>query len=336
MNPLGSSPIRTPAPISEPSGQTDTALAPSASGVREIWVWWHLLSLDAPTVAVVWCWFFAAVFHISLSWTALPTIAMGTWTVYVADRLLDGWTAANTVSLRDRHWFYLRHRKPFIVVWCLVSVPLAYCIFFRVPRAVRNDDIVLCLIGVAYFVLIHGSTSKSPTDCRTTRWRLSNWLTKELAVGFLFPVATAIPTWTRLSSERGTILLAVLVFGGACWLNCVAIQTWEDADVSSEVMHKILAPAVAATATENKTSTEVLGRHLSLFAGVVGVVAAMSAAVALYRSVWPLLWALFASVAISAMLFLILIRNRRFSTLTLRIAADAALLTPLLFLLWLK
>lgn len=331
MIPPGSSPIRIPVRTSKPPEQTRTAFAPPASRVRKIWVWWHLLSLDAPTVAVVWCWFFAAVFHISLPWSALPTIALGTWTVYVADRLLDGWTVANTVAMRDRHWFYLRHRKPFIVAWCAVSVPLAYFIFFRVPRSVRNDDIVLCLIGVAYFVLIHGHASNNSAMRLSSHWRLSNWLTKELAVGFLFPIATAIPTLTRLSSERDIIVAAFFVLGGACWLNCVAIQTWEDADASSEVMHKILAPTVSIK--PNKTLTEILGAHLSFFAGIVAVVAVGFAATAWNNLAWPL----FASVAISAVLFLVLIRyRRRFTTLTLRIAADAALLTPLLFLFRLR
>ena len=80
---------------------------------RRLWVWWHLLSLDAPTVAVVWCWFFAAAFRVSLPPTALVTLALGTWCVYVADRLLDGWRSVDMTDLRDRHWFYLRHRKPF-------------------------------------------------------------------------------------------------------------------------------------------------------------------------------------------------------------------------------
>ena len=47
-------------------------------------------------------------------------------------------------ALRDRHWFYLRHRKSFVIAWIVAAIPLAYLIFFRVQPAVRTDDIVLC------------------------------------------------------------------------------------------------------------------------------------------------------------------------------------------------
>ncbi len=297
-----------------------------APATRSLWVWWHLLSLDAPTVAVFWCWFFASVCGLTLPWVALSTLALGTWCVYVADRLLDGWRSTDTVTLRDRHWFYLRHRKPFVVAWIIAAVPLAYLIFFRVSRVVRTDDIVLCLIGIAYFLLIHGRFSENSA----TR-RLPGWLPKELMVGFLFAIATAVPTWSRLTGDRGLLAAAIFTFGAACWLNCVAIQTWEDAEASQEVMHAIL----SSNGNEKEIlrphcMTEFLGRHLSAFAAAVGGLAICLAYATATSTIWPL----FAAVALSAILFLGLIRHsRRFSALSLRIAADAALLTPLLFTL---
>lgn len=324
MNPPGSLPIGVSQPVSTPSG-LDTY---RGHRVRRVWIWWHLLSLDAPTVAVAWCWFFAKVFQIALPWTALPTIAFGTWTVYVADRVLDGWRSTDTATLRDRHWFCLRYRKMFIAAWCIVSVPLAYFIFFRVPRAVRNDDIYLCLIGVAYFLLIHGRSFFGSRSATQSRWKISDWLTKELAVGFLFPIATAVPTWTRVPSEHGVLNMAILMFGGACWLNCVAIQTWEDTEASGDVVHTILASANRA-GKDRKTLTALLGRHLALFSVIVGISGIAMAAILSKHTGWPL----FAAVAVSGTLFFLLVRFRhRFSTLTLRIAADAVLLTPLLFL----
>lgn len=294
-------------------------------GVRSPWVWWHLLSLDAPTVAVVWCWFFAAVFGVSLPWVALPTLALGTWCVYVADRLLDGWRSADTIALRDRHWFYLRHRKLFVLAWIIAAVPLAWLIFFRLSKTIRVEDVVLCLIGVGYFLLIHGRATK-----RRSSGRWSKWLTKELAVGFLFPIATAIPTWTRLNARHDWLAAGVVTFGAACWLNCVAIQTWEDADASREVIHAILSGGPQpGDAAAGYGMTELLGHNLSAFAAIV---AALGVALA-FATANDRLWPLFASVALSGAFFLLLVRNRhRFSTLVMRIAADAALLTPLLFL----
>lgn len=294
--------------------------------IRRLWVWWHLLSLDAPTVAVVWSWFFAASRGVSLPWTVLTTLALGTWCVYVADRLLDGWRSVDMTSLRDRHWFYLRHRIPFVIAWTAAAIPLAYLIFFRVQNAVRVDDIILCLIGTTYFLLIHN---------RPAKYRFS----KEFFVGFLFSIATAVPTWTRLQDGRGLLLSAVLTFGAACWLNCVAIQTWEDAEaMRNGILDHFFqdhSPECEGqqTAALSPALTDFLGRHLTVFAIAVGALAFSLACIPATRAVWPL----FTAVALSSLLFLMLIRyTERFSALSLRIMADAALLTPLVFFLHLR
>lgn len=294
--------------------------------VRRLWIWWHLLSLDAPTVAVVWCWFFAAAFGVTLPPTALITLALGTWCVYVADRLLDGWRSVDMTDLRDRHWFYLRHRKPFVIAWIAAALPLAYLILFRVQPAVRTDDMILCLIGIGYFLLIH---HRSHGD------RFS----KELFVGFLFSIATAVPTWTRLQEGRGLLLAAICTFGAACWLNCVAIQTWEDAEASREVMQHHLAATRSGglrarqIRVPRRTLTGLMGSHLTAFAIVIGALAVSLASFHAGRTVWPL----FVAVAASSLIFLALIhRNARLRALSLRILADGALLTPLLFFIYLR
>ncbi|MGA9957271.1 MAG: hypothetical protein WBQ06_03250 [Acidobacteriaceae bacterium] len=290
---------------------------------RRLWVWWHLLSLDAPTVAVVWCWFFAAAFRVSLPPTALVTLALGTWCVYVADRLLDGWRSVDMTDLRDRHWFYLRHRKPFVVAWIAAALPLAYLILFRVQPAVRTDDVILCLIGIGYFLLIH---HRSEGDL----------FSKELFVGFLFSIATAVPTWTRVQESRGLLLTAIATFGAACWLNCVAIQTWEDAEASRERSQHHFAASRARDVNlqqsrkPRRALTDLLGEHLTAFAVVIEMVALSLASFPDGRAVWPL----FIAVAASSLVFVALIhRNVRLSALSLRVLADGALLTPLLFFL---
>lgn len=315
---MPASPI-TSAPQVPASG---TDFYPHARPARSPWVWWHLLSLDAPTVAVVWCWFFAAAFGLTLPLSSLFTLALGTWCVYVGDRLLDGWRSTDTFVLRDRHWFYLRHRKPFVIAWIAAAVPLAYLIFFRVPSAVRTDDIVLCLIGFAYFVLIHGRTSPNSPLRR---------FPKEFAVGFLFSIATAVPTWTRLGEGRGLFLFAVLTFGAACWLNCVAIQTWEDAEATREGQYNMFSESThTPIEIRPRGLTEFLGNYLAAFAMAVGATALLLGCIAARSPLWPL----FAAVVFSSLLFLALIgQTERFSALSLRILADGALLTPFIFFL---
>lgn len=292
---------------------------------RAPWVWWHLLSLDAPTVAALWCWFFAYAARVHLRGVALPTLALGTWCVYVADRLLDGWRARETARLRDRHWFYLRHRRLFTVAWMAAAVPLGYLILARVQRGVRADDLALGLIGAVYFLLIHAGQGSRGTEPwmqpsklpRATEEDLARWFPKEMAVGFLFAIATAVPTWARISADRGALLAAVFAFGCLCWLNCVAIQVWEDAHAAS-------------ARSRPPRLTAFLGRHLRRFSMAVGALGLTLAGVTAHTPWWPV----FAAVLLSAALFLGLARaSERWSALSLRIAADAALLTPLLFLL---
>ena len=314
---MSASPLTSAPAVRNPQIEQGLAAFP----VRRLWVWWHLLSLDAPTVAVVWCWFFAAAFGVSLPPTALVTLALGTWCVYVADRLLDGWRSVDMTELRDRHWFYLRHRKPFVIAWTAAAIPLAYLILFRVQPPVRTDDIVLCLIGIGYFLLIHHR-------CDGDRF------SKELFVGFLFSIATAVPTWTRLQQGRGLLLAAILTFGAACWLNCVAIQTWEDAETGREGVQNHFAAGrtrelrLQENTARRRALTDYLGDHLTAFAIAIGALALSLASFPAARVVWPL----FIAVAASSLVFLALIRrNVRFSALSLRVLADGALLTPLLF-----
>ena len=50
---------------------------------------WHLLSLDAPTVAVLWTWFIARTNHVHLPLASLAAMALAVWILYAADRFLD-------------------------------------------------------------------------------------------------------------------------------------------------------------------------------------------------------------------------------------------------------
>lgn len=54
---------------------------------------WHLSSLDAPTVAVVWSLGFGWAAGVRLPFWVPVLIALGTWAVYIGDRLLDARSA---------------------------------------------------------------------------------------------------------------------------------------------------------------------------------------------------------------------------------------------------
>ena len=77
---------------------------------------WHLLSLDAPTVAVLWSLGFAKVAGVRLPGWVPVLLALMTWCVYISDRLLDARSAVHERQirrLRQRHRFHWQYRRIF-------------------------------------------------------------------------------------------------------------------------------------------------------------------------------------------------------------------------------
>jgi hypothetical protein len=151
----------------------------------------------------------------------LPVLAplllgMGTWLVYVIDRILDGLRPDQT--LRKRHYFYAAHRSAFLWAALAVGSCLGWLTLTRMPSEVRREDSLLFVAALIYFCLVHSRLAE-------------RWLPKELAVGLLFAAATAVPTWARLSIGHARLVPAVALFAALCWLNCVAIECWEQPSV---------------------------------------------------------------------------------------------------------
>ena len=48
-----------------------------------------------------------------------------------------------------------------------------------------------------------------------------------MAVGVLFAAATSVPAWSRMSAGHARLVPLVVLFAAVCWLNCVAIESWE-------------------------------------------------------------------------------------------------------------
>jgi len=120
---------------------------------------------------------------------------------------------------------------------------------------------------------------------------------KESAVAVLFGLGASLAAWPGVQTTSD--VLAILLFSGLCWMNCVAIDDWERG-------HE-LRPSVIAVA------------------GLVAVVAAC-----LLHGHRPILGA--AETAGALGLILLDRLQRRCSPEALRVLADVVLLTPILFL----
>jgi hypothetical protein len=268
---------------------------------------WHLLSLDAPTVATLWTWFIAASIHLHLGWIPLASMASAVWLLYVADRLLVARHLANDPlqrhGLEPRHLFHHRHRTSFITAVALVSITLATLVP-RISSEAMHLYVMLGGLVIGYFILIHATGR-------------AHRLPKEIAVGVFFSAATFIPTVARRPDLRLDLLPPAILLAALCSLNCLFIYSWEhpthNQHSQSEAPHPITRLALAWLPH--------LTAALTLTATVIAKFDHHAPA------------ALAAACALSALCLLVIHHYRStISRTTLRAAADLALLTPLLLL----
>ena len=297
---------------------------------------WHVLSLDAPTVAALWCWALARAVHVHLPVAAPLMLALGTWLLYVADRLLDGLLAPHPSRLRERHLFHLRHRPAFVAASVCGVMALAVLVVWCMPGFVVRAYVVLGICALLYLLLVHIPGLRTPARFLP----FARVIPKELAVGVIFAAATVIPTWERLRrtapADDAPLLLLLPLFAALCTLNCIAIEIWENAaDPAAgwgdgERRGELYS---AGRPAPLHPITRVLGRHLTLTALSLTATATSGAAFLLVRLHNGPAAAVALALALSALLFALLDRRRRIlSPGALRIAADAVLLTPLLLL----
>jgi hypothetical protein len=266
-------------------------------------VYWHLLSLDAPTVAVLWAWGFAHAARVPLNTPATAALGLGAWIIYVADRLLDARAGARPIEfradLRERHFFHARHRRAFLIGVSAAGIALLTLIATALPTAARRDDAAIFSVFLLYFLIVHlpGIRIRFP---------------RELVVSIVFASACVVPAWSQPGSPHSELAAMTALFAALCWLNCTAIHVWEHDGPA------FLVPAAA-----------------------LGVAAA---AVALAFAVGPAHAGAFrldlATLASALLLFALDRDHRRAlrrspppSTLAVRVLADVALLTPLLFVI---
>ncbi|MGA2649257.1 MAG: hypothetical protein ABSF28_01980 [Terracidiphilus sp.] len=279
---------------------------------------WHLSSLDAPTVAVVWALAFAWAARVPLpAWTPV-LLALVAWPVYIADRLLDVRAAFRTAQahpLRLRHYFHWRHRRFFIPLAAVSACVAAWIILDYMPVAARERNSILVAAGLAYFSSVHAGRSLS----RFLSGLLAPLLTKETLVAVIFTAACALPTLGRgaasapahSASPMWSLGFTMVYFTLLAWLNCHSIERWEFGEDDSRGDHS---------------------RRRGTFSRAIGLgLAGLLLAAALSPNHRIAL--LVASGAAAALLLALLDRLRgNLTPLALRAAADLVLLTPVPFL----
>ncbi len=257
-------------------------------------VLWHLLSLDAPTVATAWFVLAARAAHLHLHRSDAAALFLATWMFYALDRLLDA--RHGEPHPEERHRFHGDHAMAFFIALLCVA-PVLLLLLGHMEPTLHRSWLLLGLGAAGYYAWVHSHSHS-----------LESRLPKELTVGIGFALVVFLPE--ALNRALYPVLPHALCFGALCWLNCTLIYERE---------HHSLDDA--------HWSTRLAIRYASLLQAMVmlcGVVLCFTGDASRTLS---------ASIALSAAIMMALRRSRhRIPRLSYRIAADAALLSPLLFL----
>jgi hypothetical protein len=344
-HPLAQSPVPENIRVGTIYGRANTSRLFDAPRALALW---HLASLDAPTVAVVWSLAFAWAVPVHLSGRVLLVLALATWCAYVSDRILDarvlvaqvvgprlsdgrvagartGADLSTWPALRERHYFHWRHRRFFVPLAVVAACAAGILALTLLPSFVRERGSILAAAALAYFSGVHAAQWLG-----RRRHSLPRLVSKEFLVAVLFSAGCILPAWASLHASATQEFLpswfwiAGIFFATIAWLNCRLIGAWE----GEKSAHKAEGQPgrIGAFKIFPALSTNF---SVALVLAFTGFLLARLAYGSHVRACAPL-----AAGAVSALLLALLDSLRaRMTPLALRAAADLVLLTPLLLFL---
>ncbi len=186
------------------------------------WLWPHVLSLEAPLVAVLWQRALAHAHGIRLTPMLDAGLALACWVIYVIDRTLDTLAANNLGELDVRHAFYHRHRRLLMLgVLPPALMLLAWMAFYVIPEGVLWQAAGLSLLVVLYL-----ASWPASREAHHSCGGLRRLLPKEMAAALLFALGCTTSTrffatpdhWLDPVFESGllTLLFACNLHGISC------------------------------------------------------------------------------------------------------------------------
>lgn len=326
------------------------------------YLWPNLLSLDAPLIAILWCALVARAHAVHLPPAALPTLGAAVWCIYVLDRVIDGFFARGDPStLTARHAFYKRWRFAFLPLALVVAMACFYSAGWHLPAGMALVGLVLSGLVALYLLKVLGNhwrparvfttlllalsgavlaaTSQFPTwfqviytalllalifvlILRPHQFATPSIFPKEVLCGIVFGIGTFLPAHFYMNGGPIAALREPMVFAFAalCGLNCLGIAVYERS-------HDAIHDTGAITRHWGSASTA----YPWLLAVALVVVAIQLGEDGGSGHWLPVCLCIVASLGL--LLFIHLALGNRLSTPALRVAVDAALLTPLIPLL---
>lgn len=132
------------------------------------WLWPHVLSLEAPLVAVLWQ---AALMRMH-GVHSTPGVGLGLglacWVIYVLDRTLDTLGVNEVQELDVRHAFYFRHRRVILALGLpLACGVLAWLALWVIPQGLLWQAVGLLLLVALYLANWSAQGSRVSRDLLT-------------------------------------------------------------------------------------------------------------------------------------------------------------------------
>lgn len=193
----------------------DASAVPAGDRSTPWWLVPNLLALDAPLVAVVWLSAFAHAFESAVEWPVMIALFAAVWCVYLTDRLIDARRLQDESVATARHVFARRHQ---VVLFTALGVSMGFGGWLAVTRLetglLRSGMVLVAAVGLYFggFVRLFGGWRPLPA--------------KEVVCGLVFSVGCALGV-DAVRHDWLVALPAVLLLGGLCALNCLAISAWE-------------------------------------------------------------------------------------------------------------
>ena len=250
-------------------------------------------------MAFVWQLLFHRTFEVGLRWQEAAVLVLSVWLIYLSDRWLDALVLDVDKPHSFRHGFYVRHKRSVACGWLVILCVDTALIVTSLSAEQLRGGLVLGTFVLIYLLGVHALKPLM---------RYS----KELQVGLAFGLGATLLLWTQNASFE--LAVTTLLFACLCTLNCLFIALWErDLDVAQKQV------SLLGSSPQSASFIPVLTVLLLLL-------------LALSYNFLP--FVIVVALSLSGLLLLGLHRFRaRFSLQALRVLADAALLTPLLFLI---
>jgi hypothetical protein len=176
-----------------------------------LWLWFNLLSLDAPLIALVWQDFLARCYPTLLRPAGRGALGLTVWAIYLADRLLDVRHPASAIeSIRQR--FYRQHRGYVVALLALIVCADALLTTLWLRPAVFDEGLLLTGCVVMYLAA----------------FAFAGWsgIAKKPLAAVLFTSGTFLIAWTSAGHPVSQLLWPAAAFCALCLGNLLMIERW--------------------------------------------------------------------------------------------------------------